>query len=214
MTMDPLRYDKWIEDALRGVIRRVLVQTAVEGLPGDHYFYITFRTKTDGVTLPGNLLAVHPDEMTIVLQHQFDDLVVDEDAFQVTLYFKGKGERLRVPLNAVTAFADPSVNFGLELKTIRVPGKALATRASAVISAPDRVPGSVMAVSRHGEADQTPAAQAPCLRRSDRTTTQTNRSLHRLRRASAKRYRRVVRTRRSPAIAWFYLVHPDRRIAS
>ncbi|MCH7485454.1 MAG: hypothetical protein IIC04_00515 [Proteobacteria bacterium] len=125
MITDPLRYDKWIEEALRGVIRRVLVQTAAEGLPGDHYFYITFRTKADGVALPGKLLAEHPDEMTIVLQHQFDDLVVDEDAFQVTLYFKGKGERLRVPLNAVTAFADPSVNFGLELKTIKVPGKAI-----------------------------------------------------------------------------------------
>ena len=69
--------------------------------------------------------------MTIVLQHQFDDLVVDEDAFQVTLYFNGKGERMRVPLGAVTAFADPSVNFGLELKTIKVPGTAL-----------DRVSGS------------------------------------------------------------------------
>ena len=79
----------------------------------------------DGVALPGRLLAQHPDEMTIVLQHQFDDLVVDEDAFQVTLYFNGKGERLRVPMNAVTAFADPSVNFGLELKTIKVPGTAL-----------------------------------------------------------------------------------------
>ncbi len=125
MITDSLRYDKWIEEALRGVIRRVLVQTAAEGLPGDHHFYITFRTKADGVVLPGKLLAQHPDEMTIVLQHQFDDLVVDEDAFQVTLYFKGKGERLRVPLAAVTAFADPSVNFGLELKTIKVPGKAL-----------------------------------------------------------------------------------------
>ena len=125
MTTDPLRYDKWIDEALRGVIRRVLVHTAAECLPGDHHFYITFRTKTDGVALPGHLLAEHPDEMTIVLQHQFDDLVVDEDALQVTLYFKGKGERLRVPLDAVTAFADPSVNFGLELKTIKVPGKAL-----------------------------------------------------------------------------------------
>ncbi len=125
MITDSLRYDKWIEEALRGVIRRVLVQTAAEGLPGDHHFYITFRTKADGVALPGKLLAQHPDEMTIVLQHQFDDLVVDEDAFQVTLYFKGKGERLRVPLGAVTAFADPSVNFGLELKTLKAPGKAL-----------------------------------------------------------------------------------------
>lgn len=123
MITDSLRYDKWIEEALRGVIHRVLVQTAADGLSGDHHFFITFRTMADGVALPGRLLAQHPDEMTIVLQHQFDDLTVDEDAFQVTLYFNGKGEHLRVPLAAVTAFADPSVNFGLELKTIKVPGK-------------------------------------------------------------------------------------------
>ena len=123
MITDSLRYDKWIEEALRGVIHRVLVQTAADGLSGDHHFFITFRTMADGVALPGRLLAQHPDEMTIVLQHQFDDLAVDDDAFQVTLYFNGKGEHLRVPLAAVTAFADPSVNFGLELKTIKVPGK-------------------------------------------------------------------------------------------
>ena len=131
MITDSLRYDKWIEEALRGVIHRVLVQTAADGPSGDHHFFITFRTMADGVALPGRMLAQHPDEMTIVLQHQFDDLAVDEDAFQVTLYFNGKSERLRIPLAAVTAFADPSVNFGLELKTIKIPGKTSITVAGA-----------------------------------------------------------------------------------
>lgn len=116
MTIEPLRYDKWIEEALRSVIRRTLAYVAAEGAPGEHHFYITFRTGDDGVRIPQHLRAQYPDEMTIVLQNQFQDLEVDRDVFLVTLKFGGKNERLRVPLSAVTAFADPSVNFGLQLK--------------------------------------------------------------------------------------------------
>ncbi len=116
MEYDPLRYDTWIEDALRGVIRRALAYAADNGLPGEHHFYITYRTDGEGVETPGYLKAEHPDEMTIVLQHQFENLVVNQDAFWVTLRFNGKPERLRVPFNAVLSFADPSVNFGLQLK--------------------------------------------------------------------------------------------------
>jgi len=116
MTLEPLRYDKWIEEALRSVIRRTLAYVAAEGAPGEHHFYITFRTGDDGVRIPQHLRAQYPDEMTIVLQNQFEDLEVDRDVFLVTLRFGGKSERLRVPLSAVTAFADPSVNFGLQLK--------------------------------------------------------------------------------------------------
>lgn len=118
MDDSPLRYDVWIEDALRAVIRNALSQVAREGLPGEHHFYITFRVEDPGVVVPPKLKAQHPDEMTIVIQHQFDNLHVDRDAFEITLYFKGKDERLRVPFRSITAFSDPSVNFGLQLKTI------------------------------------------------------------------------------------------------
>ncbi len=118
MTTDTLRYDKWIEDAMRGVIRRSLAFVASEGLPGDHHFYITFRTRAEGVEMADFLRARHPDEMTIVLQNQFSDLEVGEDLFAVSLTFDGRGADLRIPFAAVTGFVDPSVNFGLQLKTV------------------------------------------------------------------------------------------------
>ena len=117
---DPLRYDKWIEDALRGVITRTLEFAAENGLPGEHHFYVTFRTDDPDVRIPDYLRAQHPEEMTIVLQHQFDDLIVTDEAFSVSVRFKGKPEALYVPLPAITAFADPSVNFGLQLKMVTV----------------------------------------------------------------------------------------------
>lgn len=116
MTDDPFRYDTWVEDALRSVIRRTLDYAAENGLPGDHHFYITFRTDADGVEIPTYLKAEHPEELTIVLQHQFEELVINEDAMWVTLRFNGKPERLRIPFDTVISFADPSVNFGLQLK--------------------------------------------------------------------------------------------------
>ena len=112
---DPIRYDFWIEEALRSVILRALNFAAEYGLHDDHHFYVSFRTDTDNVTMPDYLRAQHPGEMTIVLQHQFEDLSVGKDSFSVTLRFGGKPERLFVPLNEVTGFTDPSVNFGLQL---------------------------------------------------------------------------------------------------
>jgi len=112
----PLRYDLWIEDALRAVINRTLTYAESNGLPGEHHFYITFRTTDDGVDVPDFIRADHPEEMTIILQHQFEDLQVSEDAFGVTLRFNGRPARLIIPLSAVISFADPSVNFGLQLK--------------------------------------------------------------------------------------------------
>ena len=88
------------------------------GLPGDHHFYITFKTGDDGVEIPSYLRAEHPDEMTIVIQHQFENLIVDADGFAVSLRFKGKLEQMVIPYAAITSFADPSVNFGLQLKTV------------------------------------------------------------------------------------------------
>ena len=116
MTADALRYDQWIADALSGVVKRAVALAASEGLPGDHHFYITFRTGAPGVHMPSHLKARYPEDMTIVLQHQYSDLMVDDAAFSVTLKFQGRSSRLVVPFAAMTAFADPSVNFGLQLK--------------------------------------------------------------------------------------------------
>ena len=113
-----LCYDVWIEEALRRVIERALTSATEHGLPGDHHFYITFKTGGDGVEVPSYLRAEHPDEMTIVLQHQFENLIVDSNGFAVSLRFKGKPEQMVIPYSAITSFADPSVNFGLQLKTV------------------------------------------------------------------------------------------------
>ncbi len=114
MSVDHIRYDLLTQDALRSVIRTVLADAAVKGLQGDHHFYITFDTRAHGVRLSARLKASYPDEMTIVLQHQFWDLTVGEDDFDVGLAFNGIQERLHVPFRAVKAFADPSVQFGLQ----------------------------------------------------------------------------------------------------
>ena len=113
---DPLHYDVWIEDALRSVIRRTISYVSDNGLPGDHHFYITFRTSDNMVEMPDYLRADHPDEMTIVLQYQYDFLKVDENSIYATLRFNGKPETMIIPLSSVVSFADPSVNFGLQLK--------------------------------------------------------------------------------------------------
>src|SRR5688572_15925334 len=105
MTDESLRYDQMVESALRGVVRYALAEAAKRGLPGDHHFYITFRSRAPDVIIPPYLAAQFPDEMTIVLQHQYWDLGVDDTGFWVTLSFKGKNERLQIPFAAVTAFA-------------------------------------------------------------------------------------------------------------
>lgn len=114
MSVDHIRYDLLTQDALRGVIRTVLSGVAVKGLEGEHHFFITFDTRVDGVRMSARLRASYPGEMTIVLQHQFWDLTVGEDHFDVGLAFNGIPERLHVPFKAVKAFMDPSVPFGLE----------------------------------------------------------------------------------------------------
>lgn len=107
-------YALWVEVALRGVVRRALEYTADHGLSGDHHFFITFRTTDDGVHIADHLRARHPEEMTIVLQHQFWDLEVGTEAFSVSLRFGGRLTPLRIPFTAISAFGDPSVNFGLQ----------------------------------------------------------------------------------------------------
>jgi uncharacterized protein len=113
---DLLRYDKMVEAALRGVVREALARAAASGLPGSHHFYITFKTHFPGLTIADSLVSQYPEEMTVVLEHQFWDLEVEEDHFAVTLSFQGKPERLVIPFEAVTAFTDPSVKFGLQFQ--------------------------------------------------------------------------------------------------
>ncbi len=114
MSDDGLKYDRMVEDALRGVLKTALEHAAEPGLPGDHHFYITFRTTHPDVVIPDVLRARFPSEMTIVLQYQFWGLEVGPDAFAVTLSFSDVPERLTVPFEAVAAFADPSVRFRLQ----------------------------------------------------------------------------------------------------
>jgi hypothetical protein len=116
MPTDHIRYDVLARDALRGVLRRVLSDAAEHGLPGEHHFYITFMSKAEGVKLSSRLLAQYPDEMTIILQHQFWDLVVTDEKFEVGLSFGGTPERLVVPFSAIKSFFDPSVQFGLQFE--------------------------------------------------------------------------------------------------
>ena len=111
---DRFHYDALVDDALRSVVRRVLTQVAETGLPGSHHFYISFRSNDPGVELPDYLRAKYPEEMTIVLQHQYWDLIIREDDFEVTVSFNKQQERIKVPFAALSAFVDPSVRFGLQ----------------------------------------------------------------------------------------------------
>lgn len=115
---EAFRYDKMVERALRGVVRHALDEVVKDGLVEDHHFYITFYTDHAGVKLPDYLKDRYPGEMTIVLQHQFYDLEVDEDRFSVMLSFNNVPERLTIPLAAITIFADPSVNFALQFQPL------------------------------------------------------------------------------------------------
>ncbi|MBG0810054.1 hypothetical protein IY145_11765 [Methylosinus sp. H3A] len=115
MSTDLIRYDLLVQDALRGVMRKVLADAAAAGrLPGDHHFTISFRTKALGVRISKRLAEQWPQEMTIILQHQYSNLVVDERGFSVGLSFRSIPEQLYVPFDAVTVFSDPSVDFGLK----------------------------------------------------------------------------------------------------
>lgn len=115
---DILRYDRMVEQALRGVVRQAIEEVIETGLPGDHHFYITFMTDFPGVSIPGYLRDRYPGEMTIVLQYQFEQLEVDDEKMGVTLSFNNKRERLIIPLGAITIFADPSVNFALQFQPL------------------------------------------------------------------------------------------------
>lgn len=148
---DPLNYQALTEEALRGVVRQALTTAAQRGLSGQHHFYLTFRTAYPGVQIADGLRARHPEEMTIVLQHQFWGLEVTERQFSVTLSFNGQHERLVVPFAAVSAFVDPSVQFGLQF--------SVAEPAAAPVAAlPPRTP-AVAAPSAPAAAEDTASAE-------------------------------------------------------
>lgn len=119
MATDLIRYDVLVQQALRGVVRKVLVDGARDGLPGNHHFYISFDTHAAGVKMSPRLREMYPEEMTVVLQHQFWDLAVTETGFEVSLSFDKIAERLGIPFDAITGFFDPSVKFGLKFEAVQ-----------------------------------------------------------------------------------------------
>ena len=128
MPTDYIRYDLLVQDALRSVVRKVLTEAARTGLPGDHHFNISFKTQASGVVIPASMRQRYPDEMAIILQHEFWDLEVTSDGFEVSLNFSRKPERLTIPFDSITGFSDPSVPFGFKLEP-RVSSEAKATPA-------------------------------------------------------------------------------------
>ena len=149
MATDHIRYDILAQAALRGVVRTVLADTAEKGLPGEHHFKVTFNTNAAGVRLSERMRTQYPQEMTIVLQHQFWDLVVSEEAFEVGLSFGGIPERLAIPFEAVTAFYDPAVQFGFQFEATEGAGDAPVAEKSAAsaILLPENTPESLPAPS-------------------------------------------------------------------
>ena len=120
MTDSHIDYSQLIDGAMRSVVREVLRDASKNGLPGEHHFFVSFKTDFPGVSISEQLKTRYPEEMTIVLQHQFWDFKVEDNRFQVTLSFGGVPEKLVIPYAALTAFADPSVKFGLQFTQMDV----------------------------------------------------------------------------------------------
>src|SRR5467141_4460724 len=156
MATDHIRYDVLARDALRGVLRRVLADAAKHGLPGEHHFFITFLSKAEGVKLSPRLLAQYPEEMTVILQHQFWDLTVTEERFEVGLSFGGIAERLVVPFNSIKSFFDPSVQFGLQFEPSDAAAEAPAASLPSV-AAPSSTPTALTAPAPTAENKDEPA---------------------------------------------------------
>lgn len=156
-----LDYNLLVENALRGAVREALKRAAEFGLPGNHHFYVTFRTDQPGVDIPPYLHERYPEEMTIVLQHQFWGLEPEEDKFQVTLSFNKTPERLVIPYAALTAFADPSVQFGLQFRVQPSPETQARLAAAAAPSAARPEAGEDGADAASGSAPSGADADAP-----------------------------------------------------
>lgn len=169
MTEDMIRYDILVQNALRGVIRKVLTEVAKTGLPGNHHFFITFVTNAPGVKVSNRMREQYPEQMTIVLQHQFWDLDVSETAFDVGLSFSDIPEKLHVPYSAIRGFYDPSVNFELEFDVensdaVSAPEAAATPAAPVEIAAekpkPERKAKPKPAAEDEAEPEKTPTGGA------------------------------------------------------
>ncbi len=159
MSTDHIRYDLLVQDALKSVVRKVLGDAVRDGLPGEHHFYISFRTDHAGVRLSTRLRERYPEEMTIVLQHQYDNLTVNEAAFEVGLSFSGVAERLRVPFDSLSGFFDPSVQFGLKFEAEPQPAEVAADEpvSPPELASVSTLKGSVPKIgTRKGEDDASP----------------------------------------------------------
>jgi hypothetical protein len=159
MAVDHIRYDILTQEALRGVLRRVLEDTSKHGLPGEHHFFVDFDTNAEGVKISPRLKAQYPEVMRIVLQHQFWDLKVGEQGFEVGLSFGGIPERLSVPFEAIKGFFDPSVQFGLQFETVETAEESESEEAAPLSVAKDGVFGPA-AEPKPARADM-PAGPAP-----------------------------------------------------
>jgi hypothetical protein len=166
MPVDHIRYDILAQAALRGVVRTVLLDAAKKGLPGEHHFKITFNTIASGVRLSDRMRERYPKEMTVVLQHQFWDLTVTEQGFEVGLSFGGVAERVAVPFDAISAFYDPAVQFGFQFETIEgegseagaAPSEALAPSPKPTLVTPERKTDPLPAPPASAPAASGPAA--------------------------------------------------------
>lgn len=150
MATDHIRYDLLVQDAFRGIFRKVLTDAAQHGLPGEHHFYITFKTGAPGVIMSDRLRAEYPEQMTIILQHQFWDLKVHDHNFEVGLSFRRVPEKLEIPFAAVSGFFDPSVNFGAEF-----------TAEDAEATGEDKKPASPVLAAVPAEPVEQPVEKAP-----------------------------------------------------
>lgn len=166
MARDSLQYDKMVENALRGVVRQALASVITQGLPGNHHFYLTFRTTHPGVEIGARLLDQYPQEMTIVLQHQFWGLEVTDEYFVVNLTFSNVPERLKVPYTALVSFVDPSVKFGLQFQaeatgtTAAAADKTTGKKANG-LGATAKEPPALALAPTSGPAEKAPAEKAP-----------------------------------------------------
>jgi hypothetical protein len=160
MSVDHIRYDLLTQEALRSVLRRVLQDAVKNGLPGDHHFYISFSTGAPGVRMSKRLRTQYPDEITIVLQHQYRDLAVTDQAFEVGLSFSGVNEHLVVPFDAIKRFFDPSVQFGLQFETMAVTDDAGAAEVAPAAAEADKTKPKPLPAAKESQ-DAAPAAANP-----------------------------------------------------
>jgi uncharacterized protein len=177
MATDLIRYDLIYQDAMRGIVRKVLADAAREGLPGDHHFVISFRTQAPGVRLSAKMRKQYPVTMTIVLQHQFWGLSVGEQAFEVGLSFQGEAEMVQIPFDAIVGFFDPSVDFGLKIMLeSEVPSEGAGNAASLKMLDPEMKPVAQTEKTKPRGSGSEPTVVAPSRNLEDEPTAEKDKS--------------------------------------